>query len=84
MKHSGLAAASATLTLEFEQSIVHGAIELVAAGLSNRVVCAGLHFAGKLLEPARAEAGAVGVDVAPIWSLDDEPTGLTVSRVAGA
>ncbi len=80
MKQSGLAAASATLTLEFEQSIVHGAIELVAEGVSNRVVCAGLRFAGQLLEAARAEAGVAGVRITPLWSLDEAPTGLTVSR----
>ncbi len=83
MKQSGLAAASATLTLEFEQSIVHGAIELVAAGVSTRVVCAGLRFAGQLLETARREAAAAGVLVTPTWSLDDAPTGLTVSRADG-
>jgi hypothetical protein len=80
MKASGLAAASATVTLDFEQSIVHGAIELVAAGVSNRVVCAGLRFAGQLLESARSEAGPAGVRVMPLWSLDEEPTGLTVCR----
>ena len=80
MKASGLAAASATITLEFEQSIVHGAIELVAAGMSNRVVCAGLRFAGQLLEPARSEADRAGVRITPMWSLDEEPTGLIVSR----
>lgn len=80
MKASGLAAASATLTLEFEQSIVHGAIELVASGVSNRVVCAGLHFAGQMLESARAEAVVAGVVVTPLWSLDEQPTGVTVSR----
>ncbi len=84
MKASGLAAASATVTLEFEQSIVHGAIELVAAGVSTRVVCAGLHFAGQLLEPARSDAAVAGVSVTPMWSLDDAPTGLTISRVADA
>ena len=83
MKRSGLAAGSATLTLEFEQSIVHGAIELVAAGISNRVVCAGLRFAGPLLDPARSEAGRAGVQVTPMWSLDEAPTGLTVSRLDG-
>jgi hypothetical protein len=83
MKASGLAAASATLSLEFEQSIVHGAIELVAAGISNRVVCAGLHFADQLLGPARSEADRAGVSVAPIWSLDEASTGLTVSRSDG-
>jgi len=80
MKASGLAAASATVTLDFEQSIVHGAIELVAAGVSSRVVCAGLHFAGQLLEPCRSEASRVGVRITPVWSLDEAPTGLTVSR----
>jgi ABC-type cobalamin transport system permease subunit len=84
MKASGLAAAGATLALEFEQSIVHGAIELVAAGISTRVVCAGLHFAGQLLEPARSEAAVAGVLVTPVWSLDEQPTGLTVSKVADA
>jgi hypothetical protein len=83
MKQHSLAAASATLTLEFEQSIVHGAIELVAAGISNRVVCAGLKFAGQLLEPARREADIAGVRVTPTWSLDEAPTGLTVSRADG-
>ena len=73
-------AATATLSLEFEQSIVHGAIALVAAGISNRVVCAGLRFAGQLLEPARSEADEAGVRVTPLWSLDEAPTGLTVSR----
>jgi hypothetical protein len=84
MKASGLAAASATVTLEFEQSIVHGAIELVASGVSNRVMCAGLHFAGQMLETARSEADRAGVVVTPMWSLDEEPTGLTVSRTADA
>jgi hypothetical protein len=84
MKSSGLAAASATLTLEFEQSIVHGAIELVAAGVATHVVCAGLHFARQLLDPARAEASLAGVCVTPLWSLDDSPTGLDVSRDADA
>ena len=79
MKASGLAA-SATLTLEFEQSIVHGAIELVAAGVSTRGVCAGRHFAGQLLGAARSEADRAGVRVTPIWSLDEAPTGLAVSR----
>jgi hypothetical protein len=81
MKASGLAAASATPVLEFEQSIVHGAIELVAAGISSRVVCAGLHFAGQLLEPARSEAAMAGVRVTPTWTLDEQPSGLTVSKV---
>jgi hypothetical protein len=84
MKASGLAAASATLTLEFEQSIVHGAIELVAAGVSNRVMCTGLNFAGQMLESARSEAGEAGVIVTPLWSLDEQPTGLTVSRTGDA
>lgn len=80
MKPSAAAMSGATLTLEFEQSIVHGAIELVAAGVSRRVVCAGLRFAGQLLESARREAAAAGVRVTPTWSLDEAPTGLTVSR----
>ena len=80
MKASGLAAASATITLEFEQSIVHGAIELVAAGVCNRVMCAGLRFAGQLLESARSEADIAGVRVTPVWTLDEAPTGLTISR----
>ncbi len=84
MKSSVQAAASATLTLEFEQSIVHGAIELVASGVSNRVVCAGLHFAGQLLDAARAEARLAGLRVTPIWSLDDMPSGLDISRAADA
>jgi hypothetical protein len=84
MKTSGRAAASATMTLELEQSIVHGAIEMVAAGMSNRVTCAGLHFAGQLIGPARTEARRVGVIVTPLWSLDDQPTGLAVSRAAAA
>ena len=84
MKASGQAATSATLTLEFEQSIVHGAIELVAAGVSNRVVCAGLHFADQLLDTARSEARRAGVHVPPLWSLDDAPTGLTVTRTVDA
>ncbi len=84
MKDYSLAAASATLTLEFEQSIVRGAIALVASGVSSRVVCAGLHFAGQLLELARSEAAPAGVAVTPIWSLDDRPSGLEVSRVANA
>jgi hypothetical protein len=84
MKATGPAAASATATLEFEQSIVHGAIELVAAGLSNRVVCAGLHFAGQMLESVRTEADQAGVVITPVWTLDEEPTGLTVSWTADA
>jgi hypothetical protein len=84
MKASGPAAASATLTLEIEHSIVRGAIELVARGVSTRVACAGLRFAGQLLQIARAEAAGSGVEVAPIWSLDEEPTGLIVSRAADA
>jgi hypothetical protein len=84
MKAMGLAEASATLTLEFEQSIVHGAIELVASGVSSRVVCAGLHFAGQMLELARREGDLAGVLVTPMWSLDEQPTGLTVSRIADA
>jgi hypothetical protein len=84
MKATGLAAASATLTLEFEQSIVHGAIQLVASGMSNRVMCAGLHFAGQMLESARSEADQAGVLVTPVWTLDEQPSGLTVSRTADA
>jgi hypothetical protein len=84
MKTPGGPAASATTTLELEQSIVHGAIEMVAAGLSNRVTCAGLHFAGQLIGPARTEARRAGVIVTPLWSLDDQPTGLSVSRAAAA
>ena len=84
MKPSGLRSASAIPTLEFEESIIHGAIELVAAGISNRVVCAGLRFAGELLEPARSEAVRAGVRVTPIWSLDEAPTGLTVTRAVHA
>jgi hypothetical protein len=79
MKQSG-PAASATLTLEFEESIVHGAIELVAAGISSRVVCAGLRFAGQLLETARREAHDAGVQITPNWTLDEAPSGLIVSR----
>lgn len=80
MKATGLAAESATVTLEFEQSIVHAAIEMVASGASDRVVCAGLHFAGQMLASARSEADPAGVLVAPVWSLDERPSGLTVSR----
>lgn len=80
MQQSSPAAAKATLSLEFEQSIVHGAIQLVAAGVSSRVVCAGLRFAGQLLEPARREAHQAGVQITPTWTLDEAPSGLTVSR----
>ena len=84
MKTSGQAASGATITLAFEQSIVHGAIELVAAGVSSRVMCAGLHFAGEMLSQACSEADRAGVHVTPLWSLDEAPTGLVVERGADA
>jgi hypothetical protein len=82
MRTSGQTAARALTALEVEWSIVRSAIGLVASGNARRVECAGLRFAGQLLEQARSEASPACIDVVPVWSLDAQPMGLLVSKAA--
>ncbi len=82
MRTPGQPAARAVTALEVELSIVRAAIGLVASGSAKRVECAGLRFAGQLLEQARSEASAAHIDVVPVWSLDAQPMGLLVAKAA--
>ena len=70
--------AIARRTLDHELAIVHGAIDLVASGVSSRVTCGGLHYAAQILPEALAAAHDRGVRVVPIWSIDEGETDLTI------
>ena len=69
-------------TLEHELGVVKAAIDLVASGLSVRVTCAGMRFAPQLIAEAAAAALLAGIRVTALPTTDEEPTGLTVERVA--
>jgi hypothetical protein len=74
----------ARLVLERELSMVRGAIDLVAAGISNRVTCAGLRYASQMQAQVEASARRAGVRLTLLWTLDDQATGLTVERTDDA
>jgi len=59
-------------------NLIRSAIAMVASGQSQRIVVASLHFGQELLEPARQIASGVGVQVVPLWSIDDSGTSLAV------
>lgn len=65
-------------TLDHELAIIHGAIALVASGVSSRVTCAGLRFGSQILAGAQAAASGGGVRVCAIWSLDQDVTELVI------
>jgi hypothetical protein len=64
--------ASVAGTLQAETDLVDGAIEMVASGVSSRVVVAGLRFGNELLDPARRQAAERELDVEPLWSTDED------------
>jgi len=70
--------------LDHELAIVHGAIELVASGVSSRVTCGGLTFGSQMLADAQATAVRCHVRVTPIWSADEDAVDLAIERAAEA
>ena len=81
MKTSGAARdADLRRKLDHELAIVHGAIALVASGVSTRVTCSGLAFGSQMLADAQAAGHGCHVRVVPIWSADEDVVDLTIER----
>jgi hypothetical protein len=64
--------------LEREVGLIRGAIALVAAGGSPRVVVAGLHLGDALLPSARRMALEAGVRIVPLWAADESGLDIAV------
>jgi hypothetical protein len=72
--------ASVSATLGAELELVQEAIRMVAAGHSTRVALAGLTFGEKMLPIANTLAAHQGVQVAPLWSADEDGADLIIER----
>jgi hypothetical protein len=68
-------------TIDRELTMIKGAIDLVAAGGSPRVVLAGLNFGEKLLADAQRMAEQAGVAVVPLWTPRSEGADIAIERI---
>lgn len=76
-----MSARASKATMERESRLVREAIALVAAGVSPRVVVAGIRFGETILESSRRIGLESGVRVNPIWKPDHAGADICVEPI---
>lgn len=61
-----------------ELDMIRGAIAMVASQAARRVTVAGIRFGEEILPEARRLAGTAGLEVRPLWHIDDTGCDIAV------
>ena len=70
--------------IDLEADIIDSAMRLVAAGVADRTIVAGLRSTDAALTVALGKATGLGVRVETIGRVDDEGRDVVVTRIGGS